>query len=373
MPHALVIGGGPAGATAAATLARGHWHVTLAEAARFPRNKVCGECLSVLGSDTLTHVGIGETLDSLQPTRLSSATLVTRGGRSVTLTLPRPVMGVTRTAMDPALLAALPTTVDLRQPCRVMSVESTSTGVRAKVTGGEIEADVAVVADGKGTLPGTTATPPRPTKDLGLKAHFAGVDLPPESIHLFGLCGHYVGVAAVSDGERVVWNVAFNLPARRLVPGEAHDDLFHRLLAENPAMRRAFAGAGRIGEWKASPLPRFAPKPSIHWPAHVIPVGNAAAALEPVGGEGMGLAIASAHAAAKCIVEGNVPGALDAEYRRLWRVRRPMCRTAAVALSHRPFDELTVLLAKTVPLLGRLGMKWAGKADGTLKQRLALS
>src|SRR5215471_5533148 len=40
---ALVIGGGPGGATAALLLARAGWNVMLAEKTAFPRSKVCGE------------------------------------------------------------------------------------------------------------------------------------------------------------------------------------------------------------------------------------------------------------------------------------------------------------------------------------------
>ncbi|MGH8119586.1 MAG: NAD(P)/FAD-dependent oxidoreductase, partial [Gammaproteobacteria bacterium] len=43
---ALIIGGGPAGATTAWLLARAGWSVVLVEKALFPRRKVCGEFIS---------------------------------------------------------------------------------------------------------------------------------------------------------------------------------------------------------------------------------------------------------------------------------------------------------------------------------------
>src|SRR5260370_41391518 len=57
---ALIIGGGPAGSTAALLLAKAGWSVGLVEKSRFPRRKVCGEFLSATNLPLLRHLGVAD-------------------------------------------------------------------------------------------------------------------------------------------------------------------------------------------------------------------------------------------------------------------------------------------------------------------------
>src|SRR5436853_7565493 len=62
---ALVLGGGPAGATAGLILARAGWRVAIAEKSAFPRRKVCGEFISATSLSLLFALGIGDEFLSL--------------------------------------------------------------------------------------------------------------------------------------------------------------------------------------------------------------------------------------------------------------------------------------------------------------------
>src|SRR4028118_599181 len=109
MPYcsdATVIGGGPAGSAAAVLRARAGWAVTLVEQHRFPRDKVCGECVSALGFDVLTRLGLRESFLSLGAISLAFSTLHAPSGGLARLALPRPMYGLSRRAMDPLLLDA---------------------------------------------------------------------------------------------------------------------------------------------------------------------------------------------------------------------------------------------------------------------------
>ena len=62
---ALIIGGGPGGATAALLLARAGWSVRVIEKAAFPRGKVCGEFLSATNLPLLRELGVAEDFQEL--------------------------------------------------------------------------------------------------------------------------------------------------------------------------------------------------------------------------------------------------------------------------------------------------------------------
>jgi hypothetical protein len=216
--------------------------------------------------------------------------------------------------------------------------------------------DRIMVADGKGAL---LPDPPPHTADFGIKAHFEGVAGPRDTIELFGCNGLYGGLAAIEEG---CWNAAFSVPAERLKIHRGNvAALFAEIAGENRTLCARLSGAHQIGPWLASPLPRFAVRDQ--WPPGVIAIGNAAAAIEPIGGEGMGLALQSAFSAASSLLHADaVDGsALSDRYHRLWRTRRPFCRTAALLVSRPGLVRSLVPIMASSPMLGRAGLRLLGK------------
>jgi flavin-dependent dehydrogenase len=355
---ALIIGAGPAGSVAAIVLARRGWDVNLVEQHRFPRDKVCGECLSALAIEVLNRLRI--TIPT--PTQLTRATIASMDGREATLDLPREMWGLSRAVLDPALLdAARDAGAKILQPYRCERIDGLFVRLRDlqfNVTE-ERTADVILIADGKA---------PSHTEDLGVKAHFENVHALADTIGLFGLRGHYVGLAPIEGGR---WNLAMSVPAKivRQYAGNL-DQLFASVLAQNAALRSRLSAATRIGDWLASPLPRF--PVSSKWPAGTIPLGNAAAALEPIGGEGMGLAMRSAELAAVSLDENLPLRRLRRDYRRLWNVRRFGCRAAGLALSSPSIGKLMVRTIAGHKSLARFAMSLM-KRDAALVGRTYLA
>jgi menaquinone-9 beta-reductase len=392
-PSAAVIGAGPAGSIAAYSLASRGWQVTLIEQHRFPRDKVCGECLSALGIAALERLGLSARIRALHPVILTRAALHAHDGASATLDMPAPIWGLSRIALDTSLLdAARQAGGDILQPARCESLNGTL-AVRdlGANTLRQIGSDWTLLADGKAAL---LPARPIPTGDLGIKAHFDQVEGPRDAIELFGVTGHYIGLAPVENNR---WNVAFSMPAAKLrqllsmgervrsrtpasSPGQTAcsrlltlsglDAVWSFLLTENPTLADRFKHARRVSDWLTSPLPRFAVLRD--WPERVIPLGNAAAALEPISGEGMGLAIQSAALAASTLEECRqsgrpfYPRGLARQFDRLWRPRRAASRALARVLSSPGIASAALDWARASESLTRAVTAWMGKSPAAL-------
>jgi flavin-dependent dehydrogenase len=360
-----VIGAGPAGSLAAILLARGGQRVILVEQHRFPRDKVCGECLSALGLKVLQRTALRSSVARLGAIELRRTTIHASDGSSTTILLEHPMWGLTRSALDAGLLdEARSSGVMVIQPARCESVEpGARPGVRIRrLDDNAIEqwrSRWVIVADGKaGLLPNRPAA----TKDFGIKGHFENIAAPADAIQLFGVNRSYGGIAPVEGGR---WNLAFSVPGDRLL---AHcgnvADLMESIFAENDALSQLMRDAIRCGPWLSAPLPRFAVAP--HWPDGIIPIGNAAAAVEPIGGEGMGLALRSAELAAAAIQypahsDGHNIALLRNQFDRLWRIRRVACRAAAMGMSRPALAEVAVSAAANCRQLTTLTMRCMGK------------
>ncbi|MEO6437325.1 MAG: FAD-dependent oxidoreductase [Tepidisphaeraceae bacterium] len=366
MQDVTIIGAGPAGSIAAIMLARGGWDVTLIEQHRFPRDKVCGECVSAMGIDVLERLHLASAIRELSPAMLNSNALVAPSGAQTVIPLPLPMWGVSRSAMDATLLIeARRAGAHILQPARVERLERGVVTVRDLITNvvRHIRPGRIILADGKAAL---GRERPPPTGDFGVKAHFTGVADRTGTIALFGVEGHYVGLAPIEGGR---WNLAMSVPENRLRAfGGRLDALFEQCMSENAGLARRFRTAARVSDWLVAPLPRFPlrfPEPTPARPVSptgIIAIGNAAAALEPIGGEGMGLAMRSAELAAGALLARGEVSDLPRNFARLWRVRRGSCRLVARLMSRPDIADNIVALAGSNQRLGRIVMACMGKA-----------
>src|SRR6266404_4305938 len=101
---AIVVGGGPGGATAAALCAQHGLRVALFEHSRFPRHKVCGDVINPNCWPVLEKLGVSEKIRALPHHEIEAAlfTAPTNGG--VNVPMPRGAIAIRRSLFDQALL-----------------------------------------------------------------------------------------------------------------------------------------------------------------------------------------------------------------------------------------------------------------------------
>ena len=360
---AVVVGAGPAGATAARELARRSVSVLLVDRAAFPRWKVCGCCLNGRAAAALRSAGLGGLLSDCGSVGLGSMRLAA-GGREANVPLSGGV-ALSREAFDAALItAAVEAGAEFLPRTRAILANSPpKRGIENAVRVVELlqgerramaEARVALAADGLGGgfLAHTgAAAVASPGARVGAGATAAGGPdfYRPGVIYMACGPGGYVGLVRLEDG-RLDLAAAFDAAGVRAAGGLA------------AAAARLLRGAGwpapeRFEElpWRGTPaLTRRARRLAA---ARVFVLGDAAGYVEPFTGEGMAYALASGAAVAPLAARAAVRWRPElaqrwaAAHRRVVARRQVVCRAAAAVLRRPWLTGLAVRLLSAAPAL----------------------
>ena len=313
-----IIGGGPAGSSCAAFCAFAGLRTLVLERERFPREKVCGDCLNPSCWPVLERLGLTQLVWDLPHSKLTSVEFIATDGHKVIVDLPTGEdceLSIKRSLFDDLLLKrACDLGVHVREETTVTALSQSSAekasshgpvarlvldappggGYKVFQPGWKIEtnsgenflAQVLVGADGRNsTIARLRNLLPRPARErVALQAH---VPLPRnfgKRIVLQFLREGYSGQAPVNETE-------LNLC----------------LVGRPPTISRLRQWAQRHFEirvdqpWRTiTPLTR-APVPCAH--ENLLFIGDAARVVEPFTGEGIYYALRSGELAAKAIAK----------------------------------------------------------------------
>jgi menaquinone-9 beta-reductase len=323
-----VIGAGVAGSTAAALLAQRGLGIILIEKGAYPRQKVCGEFLSPEGAGVLRRLGVWPLIEAHHPPRIDGFTL-SAGRRETRHKLPAPGWGVSRGVLDHVLWEhAKRSGVMTQEHCTVAQVTGDSqhgfalTVQQAGRSSTPIQARAVLCAAGRQWQPrGQQSTPPNRERArfVGFKAHFQGVPLD-RHVELHTIRRGYCGMVEVVGG---VTNLCCWIEAMALRrAGGSPDHLLASAVVENSRLRLRLQGAKQISTpWTTTSFTygrTIVPVASEIWN-----IGDCAAMVAPLTGDGMGMGLRAAElAATMMLVVFGQESALDqatAEYARRWR------------------------------------------------------
>jgi len=311
---ALIVGGGPAGAVAALSLARAGAEHLLIERQAEPGDALCGGFLSWRTLDTLARLGVDP--DMLNRRKVTNVTLFA-GDRSVTARLPRPARAVSRRRLDSILLdLAARAGAAIERGVAARAVEER---VVRLDDGSEIAPDALFLATGKHDLRGI-ARPASTRGDdpaLGLRVRLGPTPaldrLVGDRIELHLFDRGYAGVVLQEDGTA---NCCMAVRRSRLTQAGTPDALFHQLGSENPALGERLA-------WRSNSAVDAVANVPYGWRADraapgLFRLGDQATVIPSLAGEGIGIAIASGLRAVRSYRHGG-PHAAPAYQRALAR------------------------------------------------------
>jgi len=297
----VVVGAGPAGSATALLLARRGHHVVIVDRARFPRPKPCGEYLNPGAVEVLDRLGLGTVVGATGPT-LSGMFIAGADGTAVWAPFPsgRGRL-VARVRLDHALLKeAARAGADVIEECRV---ETVTPGPTPAVSGRRGSRPIRLIgrlvigADGlrSAVARRTGALEAAAHAHYTVGAHFEHLQVlePRGDLHLGE--GWYAGAALHGNGAG---NVVVALP-RTSFPQAGGDPeaAFTHACASLPVLRQIMRGARRISPFVSVGPLGYTRRRAVD--EGILLVGDAAATINPMTGEGIFMALRGAELAAE--------------------------------------------------------------------------
>ncbi|HEX7783772.1 MAG TPA: FAD-dependent monooxygenase [Sphingobium sp.] len=350
----LIAGGGPAGSAAAIALAQAGIRATLLEKGDDADDAICGGFLSWATLDRLEHLGID--VPALGGNPLNGLALFL-GRREHILRLPKSATGMSRRRLDAALRArAEMLGADVRLGLTVRSADG---GILTLADGDRLVCDSLFLATGKHDLRGLARPKDAASPDPELGLRFRLPPAPERSrliadrieLHLFD--DGYLGLVLQEDGSA---NACLAVRKSRLAKAGGNPaGLIAAIADASPAL------ADRLADFDAAiPFDAIGHVP-YGWRARrtepgIFRLGDQAAVIPSLAGEGIGIALASADLAVRHWLKHGPEGAEDYQRRFARAAWRPLAIAGALKdLAGRPARAaLPAALIASVPGAARL-------------------
>jgi flavin-dependent dehydrogenase len=297
---AAIVGGGPAGCSAAITLAQSGAKVLLVEAKTYPHDKLCGEFLSPECAFYLDELGVASILREQGPAAIETVQITAQNGAAWQTRLPGMAWGLSRKILDATLAhQAQAVGVTLREGTQATRISGNlKRGFELETRcGGRtwgVQAGLVIGAYGKRArldrvLERRFLQINQPY--MALKSHFRGPPLG-QVIELHGFPGGYCGLSEIEGGMHNVCLLVCQPVFKQVTRGQRDPipSFVTWMCSQNPHLGEWFQGAERLPEsWLSiAQVPFVKKRPLFN---DILMVGDAAGLIAPLAGDGIAMAL----------------------------------------------------------------------------------
>jgi geranylgeranyl reductase family protein len=316
---AIIVGGGPAGSSAAISLAQGGAGVLLVEEKRMPREKLCGEFITPECFPSLERLRVMNQMIAAGAQEISRVSLVVSSGKSVdtqfagTPSDSTSAMSLSRARFDQILFdRAREAGAECLEGVAVKKCVSENGSPRAieaimLQTGKSATFNAPLVIDASGRNSRLTigrrerVAGRRGSRLYALKAHLKNVESIDNAVELFFFPQGYGGLARVEDD---LVNLCFIVDEQTLkVAGGDPSKVLEASVMNNSVARERLRAAEVVGKWHSAGPLTFGKKRLAS--GGIIAIGDASGMIDPFTGTGIQIALRTGEIAAQAILEAN--------------------------------------------------------------------
>ena len=386
----LIVGGGPAGASAATHLSRAGMRVLLMDFQQFPRDKVCGDFVGPIALEELNKLGIKHFFnEAYQSSNLITSAALFLDGRELAnhhisrvSALPSFGRVIPREQLDWWIReTARLSGAQIVEPCRVKDFEVFKTHVEVvckyKNEEKRFKARALIGADGSSStvarlLSGTKHS--SKNRMLAVRAYFDNMEGPWQRADVYYASNSFPGYYWLFPTGKATANIGIGIVKETFPENQMHlDELLKDTIEKDPALRCRVGKAvlrGKIAGW---PLSTFDPDMQLV-ADRVLLTGDAAGLINSLNGEGIQTALSSGRWAAETLMDclqKNTLTKSDLDAYRLTVDREIGCdmmlsQVVIECIRNRTLNPVWLQLMSTISSRALANPKYAGVAGGVL-------